>query len=233
MIEIQHGLIASSDIFYGFPKQVSGAIEKALFADKILLLGPIWNSVLENGCEYPKEKRVVVGDFFTYSESIPIVNEPNKRIILITSQTLIRDFIWNYAINLAEKIEREKLDIEIWYKPHPLEYSDMNIYDHNPCPEIISVKMENIEQLFPAVAAQISVYSTTLIDGLNFGIPAYCIEHEASADYIKEYINQKVSTLLSNDDLPLVYGKQEHLVELYKQYYSNCDDALLLKVFQN
>ena len=141
--------------------------------------------------------------FFTYSVGVSSKNESNEKIILITSQRLIRDFIWNHTIGFVAKIEREKLNIEIWYKPHPFLYSDINIYYYNPCSQIISVKMENIEQLFPTVAAQTSVYSVTLVDGLNFGIHAYCIGHFAYSTYIQKYIEKNFNHEVNLESLPL------------------------------
>jgi hypothetical protein len=39
-IELQHGLIAATDVFYVFPPQTKSIINKALFADEIWVYGP-------------------------------------------------------------------------------------------------------------------------------------------------------------------------------------------------
>lgn len=204
-IELQHGLISFKDIFYVFPKNILPVKEKALFPDKILLFGEYWKVVLLKGFEFTESQIEVIGDFNSYANNLieEIIDEEKRSVILITSQTLIKEYIWGQTLKMAYEIQKSNLNYVIWYKPHPIEYSDLSYYE---IPEelrgLLSIKKQNLEQLLKHALCQVSVYSTSLIDGIRFGVPSYSWDFTPAKDYVDDFVNQGFSTLLSNGTYP-------------------------------
>jgi len=95
VIELQHGLIATTDVFYVFPAQTKSIINKALFADQIWVYGNYWKNVLEKGVEYINKIKVAgyyLYDNFSGYEHIEKEIDTfaeGKKLIIITTQTTL------------------------------------------------------------------------------------------------------------------------------------------------
>lgn len=227
VVELQHGLISAKDIFYCFPESIKSIRDRSMFADKILLFGEYWDEVLSTGHEYPANSREVVGDFFTKSDKKQIeVENPDDIIILITSQTLLKEYFWEYTQSLALRIKTSGSRYQIWYKPHPVEYSDLSYCSVNNYPTIVEVKKNTLDDLFPFVDAQISIYSTCLIDGLKYGVKGFSINRQDCKDYIDEFINAGISELIEFEDTPDFTKKIWNGKNSENKYYRKLDGEL-------
>ena len=76
IIELQHGLISSNDIFYCFPEAILSVRERALFPQKICVFGSYWKKVLLKGNEFQADQIIEVGNILA-EINIPS-NELNK-----------------------------------------------------------------------------------------------------------------------------------------------------------
>lgn len=233
LTEAQHGLISRKDIFYVFPRPVKEIRQNALFADRILLLGEYWDKLLSEGFEYPENTRLVLGDYFRYtSQKDQTAKKEEVFTILISSQTLLREFLWEYTIDLGEKIVSEGREAQIWFKPHPMEYKDLSYYDANPFPEIITVVTEPFESIIPKVHSQVSIYSTTLIDGLKFGVPSFSIKHDDSMDYVSEFIDAGITTLIEAGDWPEKSNGNDEVEKVFGKFYGDLNEDQMSQLWK-
>jgi len=71
--EIQHGLIASNDLYYVYDEQFSEVMGKALISDRIVVYGPYWKRVLENGCEFrSRDIHIIQKSRYSYRWRLPV-----------------------------------------------------------------------------------------------------------------------------------------------------------------
>jgi hypothetical protein len=204
LVEVQHGLIAKEDVFYVFPVETSAVISKCLFADEILVYGKYWKSVLESGVEYLPEQVKVAGYFI---KQIKIQNETHKELIrtfkgeakllLVTTQTNLSAVFISYLKKCIDWLGTKNEKWKIVVKAHPNE--DVGLYEEIKC-ESVMVMNHNLDLLFEYANAQLSIYSTTLYDGLRYGIPGFSLLHKPSEDYINSLISNGVSKLVKNDE---------------------------------
>ncbi len=214
--EIQHGLIAESDIFYVFPKSISSIRNKALFPDKILVYGNYWKNILLKGGEFAEENIVCVGDFRTRNESPAPADSISKfckdhSIILISSQTYMSEFYKNYATRLSQLLQTKHTGWKIILKLHPNEkehdYSALSAFSN------ILVSRENIHSLFGLAQVHISVYSTTLYEALEYDLLNLSLQHLASRDYTDSIVGDKIALPIGEHDDPvLMYTDRKNAV---------------------
>jgi len=204
---LQHGLIATKDIFYVFPEVTKSIIHKALFADRILVFGEYWKSVLEKGVEYSSEKIEKIGyylydDFNGFDEIKDSINKfaDGKKIILITTQTSLHDYFATYIKWLANDINTNKLPYKIIVKNHPLEKPE----HYKVLEGIANVKIMNcpLPLLFKQSSLHISIYSTTLFDGVRYGITGYALDVAQCSDYVNELVASGVAKKIGLNQNP-------------------------------
>jgi hypothetical protein len=223
VIELQHGLIASTDVFYIFPKQTQNIIQKALFADEIWVYGNYWKKVLELGVEYLNKIKIagyyLYDNFSGYDAAEEEIEAfaGGKKLIIITTQTTMHKPFIEYTLWLAKDIETRNLPYKIIVKTHPLEkqehYAILN--------ETKGVKVFNypLPILFKKVQLHVSIYSTTLFDGARAKVPGFSLFNEQYKDYVAEIIKSGVAYPLLQNQNPIdLMGKLEVMDASY--YYS-------------
>lgn len=207
-LELQHGLISENDIFYCFPKEILSVREKALFPDEIFLVGSHWDKVLEKGFEYPKNRRKLVSDFWEYPilKNNRITNDTTV-IILVASQTLIREYLFNYAKWLTSQLNKIEANFKLIFKPHPAELAKNDGFYDQQVPQNMLISSEDIYPLLAEADIQISVYSTTLIEGHKFGVINYSLLKEDYIDYVEGFLKNEYSLPLNEEEMPILLKK--------------------------
>ena len=219
--ELQHGLIAKTDVFYVFPKAVKTIVDKALFADEIWVYGAYWKNVLEHGVEYINKIEIVgyylFDDFSGYESQEAELDalKKDKKAILITTQTTLHEPFVAYVKWLANDIATRNLNYCIFVKNHPLEKPE----HYQELAQIKDVFIVNyaLPILFKKVDLHVSIYSTTLYDGIRVGIPGFALHCEPYKDYIEEIVASGVAIHLQANQNPI--DLQEQLKKASPEYY--------------
>lgn len=239
VIELQHGIISTKDIFYVFPKSVSGILHRALFPDEIFVFGNHWKEILLEGNEFDAEHIHVVGDFILrplaiennlYQEEIRKFKQ-DFHLILISTQTFMDSFYIPYIINISKLLSEQHTDWKIIVKIHPNEnkktYTDQLYLYSN----VLITDYSNLDFLFSISDVHISVYSTTLFEALKYNhIKNLTLECEISNDYREEIINNKIAYPIKINDDPLTVTF-DYSLKPYHELYSEFDKEKVAHVF--
>ncbi|MEF8802506.1 MAG: hypothetical protein V5A27_09020 [Halapricum sp.] len=166
--ELQHGHISEYSIEYSFP----GDREKQTFPDYLLTFGEFWN---HTGA-YPTDPGNVIDVGYPYLEwsrerYAGVV--PTDQILFM-SQWMITPKLSRFAVELSALTSRDvafKLhpdEYERWEKLYPwLADSDVDVIGPNGPP---------LHRLLAESSVQVGVYSTTIFEGLSFGLDTYLVE---------------------------------------------------------
>ncbi|EMI24765.1 sialyltransferase [Rhodopirellula europaea] len=204
VIELQHGLIDRSDIFYCFPENILQVRDRALFPDQILTFGEYWTDVLSHGHEFRANQIAEIGYYIQTDDSVAEGIKSfceGKRTIMVATQTMMSEFYVPYVQSLLALYENDD-DVRILVRPHPAEPRDAyNELATNPKVEVANEG--GVDCLLPLVDCVVSVYSTVLFDAIRFGVPAFAIEHDACQDYVDSAIATGVVFRLGADEGPL------------------------------
>lgn len=234
IIELQHGLIASQDIFYLFPDSVRSIAKNALFADKILVYGDYWKYLLSKGNEYEKKQIDTIGYYLSDSIYFSAKEEFHlreitcgKTILLITTQTFLHDIFINYVQKHAYNL---KLNEIIILKPHPSEV--INCYDCLKGLKNVYVLNYNVNLLLKSCDWHISIFSTTIFDALRFGKKSACIDVEIFSDYIDAVVSLGFARKISFNENPFQIFRGDEVViseNLQGQYFSIYKPDVLIR----
>jgi len=174
-IELQHGLITAYLPAY---RRSMTTANKDCLPEYLLVHGEIYAELVRNGNLFDKNKVISVG--YPYLEqtlkereknpALKHVFSPFHRNILFTSQWIMAEEIKDFVIKVAVQLEHEKRDVGILFKPHPYDnntYSELKKYKHI----ILIEKYEDTFKLFPVVDVHATVYSTSGLEAIAFGVP--------------------------------------------------------------
>jgi len=202
-IEFQHGLIATNDLYYVYHEQFASLIGKAFFSDKILVYGPYWQRILENGCEFHSFQIYVAGDYL-YRQSETKMNTIEKEnIILVCAQKNLHDDYISY-IDILLAFMHKHPDWRVVIKLHPQEKNKEIYYALSARGvEIRDVEVP-LDMLLQSCKIQISIYSTTFYDALGMGVCNFSLQNYGSmSDYAKSMITEAVAYPLYADEDPI------------------------------
>jgi hypothetical protein len=207
-IEVQHGLIATNDLYYVYHEQFAAVIGKSLFPEKILVYGPYWKRILEMGCEYHSFQIHIAGDYLYRLPDYSIKTHRKENIVLICAQkNLHRDYVM-YAKKLALHL-RNHPEWRGIVKLHPLEknkeaYEELR--EHNL--EIVDFEVP-LDELMSKSKIQISIYSTTFYDAFGFDVVNFSLQdYGAMSDYASDMISEGVAEPLLADEDPIIRYQQ-------------------------
>jgi len=236
--EFQHGLISSNDYYYVYSNQFKSVVDRALFADKIMLFGTYWGKILDGGCEYPPSKRCIIGSYqyrpdFN-QDSLDRFEEKyalkDKKVILVATQTSISDYYADYIAEVAPKLALNHPEYCILIKPHPNQ-RDMHLLE--ACDTfsnvVICAKTDDLMLALRLSDIQISLYSTTFYDAIGTGtINLSLYNHEKFRKYAELMIAEKIALPLNHDDDPVEIAEKGRLEgdglsrdEVYAEFDSN------------
>lgn len=235
-IELQHGIIAPQDIFYVLPQIVKSVQSKLLCADRILVYGRYWKSILEMGYEYKPEQIDIVGyypfegtgEISKRKLNIQKLIEGKVNVVVVTTQTYLDQYFINYVRWLQDQVDGSSTVILL--KPHPAE--DSSIYKKEfESSSVTFVVDETLVVLFSFASIHISIYSTTLYDALRYKVKNYCIYVEDYKDYIEAIVESGIAQLITSNQNPLSYADQSSKPAIDPNYYfENFDKFKLIKV---
>lgn len=206
VIELQHGLISENDLFYCIPPEKKEVAQRALFADKILVYGSFWKNKLKNGCEYPEEKVAIIGDYQAGKDGVtePVVRSQTKKDqikILVATQTFLHKHFILYIKKLSATLINTNNASEIIVKTHPSEKKE--VYSELSALPNVVMTDRSIDSLLAQCDCQVSVYSTTLFEGIKYNVPGFSLYVKECKDYIEELARDGVSQIVNMDFNPV------------------------------
>jgi hypothetical protein len=234
IIETQHGLISDQDIFYCLPAAIIPVRKKALFPDLMLVYGEYWKHVLLKGNEFTNEQIQVIG-YYLYekkqeeSEQIVQLKEwmGNKKVILVTTQTFLHESFVKYVKWLSQDIQNRNLNYVIIVKTHPSEKH--GLYSELETEECVKIVNEPLPSLFAITDMHVSIYSTTLYEGLRFGLKSYSLDVEpALSGYVNEIVNEGIAVRISGNTNPADLERIEQGTKDKKYYFDTFDAEKLI-----
>ncbi len=212
-IELQHGLISREDFYYVYPSEFTSFIDRALFADRILVFGTFWKDELLLGAGYKASQIEVIGRYQYHPPTPPEITDDlrkryhfeDKKIIAIACQTNQPEYFAEYTCKLSVKLAAENPDYLIVLKPHPRQ---ARLEVLQACSDLTNVrvldKSENLMALLQLSEIQISVYSTTFFDAIGTNTVNLSLQGNATrSGYSKSMVDIGIALPLNEDDNPV------------------------------
>ncbi len=201
--EIQHGLISRNDIYYVYPTTYSTAISKSLIPDRIIVYGRYWKQLLEEGCEFQSRNIFVGGDHLYRLDDKAKPKYEKENLILVCTQTFMTDDYVPYLRILANHMLQYP-EWKVIIKLHPAQ-TDKQRFD-----EFLSLGMEVLDKQTPLdillqrAKIQITIYSTTIFDGLGMDVLNFSLQSFGNMqDYAREMIAEKAALPLLATENPV------------------------------
>lgn len=232
VIELQHGLIAEEDIFYGFPQSMKNVKMDMLFAEQIFVYGEFWKNQVLKGNAY-SEKQITISGYFPYTPPVDMEKTaryralfPGKRIILVTTQTFLHESFVMYVQFLSDDILRRKEEYAILVKLHPAEKREL--YSGIESLANVEIVNDSIDTLLRVADLHVSIYSTTMFDAIRSGVPNFSIYHPDLAEYIEMFEREGISTVIQPDENPIDHSSDARQQKDIAWYYAPFDPKVLI-----
>jgi hypothetical protein len=202
-IEFQHGLIASNDLYYVYHEQFAPVIGKSFFPEKILVYGPYWKRILENGCEYHSHQIHVAGDYLYRLPENTIESIEKENLVLVCAQKNMHNDYTSYLRVLMKHVA-DNTEWKVIVKLHPLEKNKDAYYALAD----LGVEIRDIETpldvLLKRCKIHISIYSTTFYDALGYDVCNFSLQQYGSmSDYAADMIAESVALPLFEHENPI------------------------------
>lgn len=196
-IEFQHSLVSDQNIQYNY---LSNTLRYSTIPDYIFSFGDFWNDIFRLPA-----KAVSVG--FPYFDMMrqrhKSTNTTNRlKNIIICSVLISKDIMAKFAADLAELLP----DYNIYYKLRPVEYERWEQRYPDEFKEknnIIVIDNDRIPlyEYFYSCGYQIGVNSTTLYEGLGFGLITFIIRTGWYGEMKPLFANDYVFLASNADDV--------------------------------
>ena len=235
VIEVQHGTIVEDD---PIARKAYSTIDWISKPNYLFAFGE--KQVNENNLIYNKSHIKYVGNLFLEKKikqkyTYPSEYIKGKKYILIISQSVIGEYLSEFAAELSKKLKSND-EFMIVFKYHPNEIGrNYNKLENDNIIQIKDSKKE-IYQFQKFSYAQIGVFSTAIYEGLSFGIPTFVLKNPIGTNgttkmleyfkkgvYLEKNIDEIVKLLNSNlekpdkQDIELLWktnAKQNFITEL-------------------
>lgn len=197
-IELQHGTMGHSHIAYNYPKKQ----EVRTFPQNIFVFSQFWKDTTR----FPLAQNNVWVTGARFMErsltQFPPRNISGKKVILIESQLTIGKQLAKFIHQMLQKQNLD--DYRILYKLHP---SECKSWENN-YPELCAMKEKieivwdrniSIYNLFAQSSIQIGVYSTSLFEGLAYGLKTLIVKLPGY-EYMNDLIHNNYAILLEHPD---------------------------------
>lgn len=232
-VELQHGIIYDSHLAYFYHK----VLGRDLLPDYLFTYGNYFKKLIVSKSKaFVPENVISVG--FPYMEQIsknkPVLPEKisdlsrSKKIILITSQWVIRDQLKNFTKAICKILPK---DYHIIYKTHPGERDIEETYHDLMLNNVTLVTEKSISSLELMKIADIhtTVFSTSLFESFMFGLPNILIEIPEYSKNITGYIDNK-SVFLVNS--PKDYIERLRNITKKYEYHKKCAQKNCAQFFE-
>lgn len=205
-IELQHGLINKKDLYYVYSNVFTEALQNALMPDKILLYGPYWKNVLDQGNEWNQEAKVVAGNYLAHEFKPPnLANKEN--LILVASQKGMDDKFIPYIQSLKSTLKGHP-DWKIIVKLHPLEKKIDRYQVLRDAQCEIAPLHSSIFYFLERCKIQLSIYSTTFFDAAGYDVVNFSwVTNGIGSDYAASLAEDGVViSVKPSDDIVSIYN---------------------------
>lgn len=200
-VELQHGALSKYHFGYHYP----GKRTKTTFPEYFYAFGDHFSSL----ASFPIPSKNIVSIGYPHLETALAKytdkgankqTSSDDRVLFLSQGTIGRELA-KVAVSMNEA---QAFTGEIVYKLHPEEYHDWA----DRYPELIDTDISVIEgdspslyELFASATAQVGVYSTTLYEGLAFGLSTYLL-HTDRVEFVWDLVEAEWATVVdSADDL--------------------------------
>ena len=222
-VELQHGLIASNDIYYVYPHQYKSIISGGLFPNKIGVYGVKWKELLLRGCEFTEDRIDVVGEYFDIGEKVFSSVQKENLIIVCSQKNLDADYL-AYLKHLDTQLSNHP-GWQALVKLHPLEKRrDLYLMHSFRHVEIADVDL-SLKELLARARVQISIYSTTFFDALGYNVLNMSLQdYGYSREYAREILAMGVAMpcQFNEDPVELYYKfKDSYQLPSRNDFYAN------------
>lgn len=192
VVELQHGMLGRSHVAYNLPPSEIGGIP-----DWLLTWGDFWSAQAEG---FPCAGKVATGypyleHFFKKGEGRR--SERDRKTVLFLSQGPVGAELSRMAVELHKLLPQDRF--EVVFKPHPnerkswralypwLDGSGVAVEDDVAC---------SVYDCFARSDVSVGVYSTALVEGAMWGVPAYVVKGLPGADLMEPFLDTGMVTLV-------------------------------------
>lgn len=204
-VELQHGVIDTKHIGYIYNK----VIDRQFFPKYFFSYGDYFSDILKNHTKkFLSENVFSIG--YNYLEKYKKNQYKNidyyhhiknqYKIILITSQWIIKKELKNFVIKLSEILPKNWF---ILYKPHPAETNIESFYEiFNDFENVLLIKDKSISlfEFIKICNVHSTVMSTSHFEATYFEKPNVFIWQPKHSQWIEKFINNKTHFLAKNSD---------------------------------
>lgn len=232
VVELQHGLIDKSDIFYCFPSNIAGIRSKCLFSDFMLTFGTHWSDILRKGHEFRSDDIYEIGYYLQSDSDVSPFIEVfcrSKSTLMVATQFNLTEVYIKYIWVLVESYP----EVQIIIRPHPSEKKDA--YDcFKNINQVMIANTGGVDVLLPLVSCVVSIYSTVLLDAVRFRLPSFAISISECKDYVESITSCGYVIEIPMDSNPL-----SHIAEYKKchvdssKLYSEFSSVKLLEILES
>lgn len=165
-IELQHGLIASTDPGYSYPE----GIMPRLFPDYLFVWGDYWRETV--AAPITNDRIITVGNPYLEERLAAVGRVSACEQVVFLSQPTIGERLFKFAGQLAR---RGSFPYRIIYRLHPSEqpeaYKRLNV----PGVDLSTAADRDLLSLLAESRAQIGVHSAAIFEGLALGLPTFLL----------------------------------------------------------
>ena len=203
-IELQHGLIT---VYLPAYRRSTPTTNKDCVPEYLLAQGEIYADMVRNGNLFDTTKVFATG--YPYLEMKLQEKSDNQRLkqsftkfprnLLFTSQWIVAEETQRFMETVADLLAQRKLDVGILFKPHPYDRNDYRKMEKRDRLILID-KYEDTFKLFAIADLHSTVYSTSGLEAMAFGVPnifidIYHIVRGPDTPYIVSTPDQFVNSL--------------------------------------
>jgi hypothetical protein len=224
-VELQHGTIDKTTLPYFLPENSMSSY----LPDELWVFGQFWKDVTSFPLDDHQIK--VVGFPYierTFQDHKVLQSNSEKTTILFLAQWTIGGELSKLASDLSLRLDPQKF--EIIYKLHPVEFSNWT----DTYPELVKSDIKVVDDrdhdlyyYFTIADIQVGVYSTSIYEGLRFGLKTYIYKifgYEQMIDLITEKAVKAFANL--EELIPWLEGNDGDLD--YEYYWSKNARANIL-----
>lgn len=201
VIEFQHGVIDKNHPVYNYPSFLKDKKHELLVPDEILMWGEYWKENLLKQGFWKDDELFAYGHSrisdFKSSNSVRLIESSENKIatILYTSTLPLLNESISFLEKTIETAISRNLPLKIIVKLHPgeLDYADKYFPLQAKYPSFCEIKTHDsadLYELFKISRLHISVYSATLFESFELGVPTGIINLSAK-DYFISLCNKK------------------------------------------
>ena len=194
VVELQHGMLGNSHVAYNLPQSESGSIPDLLFT-----WGDFWSAQAKG---FPCAGKVETGYPYLehfYRKSGGRRSERSRKTVLFLSQGPVGAELSKMAVDLRKSLPQDRF--EVTFKPHPnerkswrtlypwLDGSGVTVEDDAAC---------SVYDCFGRSDVSVGAYSTALVEGAMWGVPAYVVKSLPGADLMEPFLGTGMVSLVED-----------------------------------